>query len=186
MFEIIGPSDAAINALVRSYEKLADEEAKQILIKTAKGSVTVISQAYNILIYGTPPGVFGRPKDDGKPLAQAVQSEATDTGARVFTTKPEAAYLEFGTGIYNTMGARKPIRPKKAKRLAFPFWTLPQDFKGYAIYRKDVKGPLPPGAKGLVLAREVDGVKARPVWFSPLTIKAIERILEVEIKRGFK
>ncbi len=186
MFYIQGPSDAEINSFIRSLEKRAEGEVKTILINTAAATVGIIAKAYEILVYSRPPGVFGRPKDSGKPLAQAVQYEVTQDGATVFTNKKEAAYLEFGTGIYNTIGARKPITPKRSKRLAFPFWKLPEDFKGYAIYAPNVRGSLPAGAKGLVLAKKVDGIKAVPVWFNPATTKAIERVLESETGKSFQ
>lgn len=185
MFSLEAPSDAQIDTLIRSIEAEAEDEIKRILITTAAATVGIISKAYEVKIYQQPPGVFGRPKDAGKPLAQAVQYEVTGDGASVFTNKKEAGYLEFGTGIYNTVGTRKPITPKRASRLAYPFWTLPPDFKGMAIYRQNVRGSIPAGAKGLVLSKKVDGIKPVPVWFNPATLKAIDRVLEQQIGKSF-
>lgn len=184
-FSIEGPSNAEIDALVASIRTEVETEIQGILTATAAGAVAVISRAYQILVYSAPPGVFGAPKNAGKPLAQAVSLEVEPDGVTVFTSKKEAGYVEFGTGVYATIGPRRPITPKRAKHLAFPYWTLPPDFHGFTIPRANARGSLPAGAQGLVIAKKIQGMQARPVWFNPATLNAIEKILDAEIQRSF-
>jgi hypothetical protein len=182
-FTIDGPGGDAINAVLATLKAQVQARADAILTDIGEGVVTVVSKAYEAIIYsGLAGGVFGNPKWQGKQLAQSVQYERSPNKLVVFTNKKEAAYVEFGTGIFATVGPKSPITPKRAKRLAFPVWQLPTDFKGVFIPRADVKGNLAFGAIGLVLARKVQGMRPRPVWENPAVEKAILQVIEQAVK----
>lgn len=185
-----GPSNAEIEKQIDSLQNVAEGRVSEAIGNITTGAAAIIKLAYQKKIYQTPIGAFGYPKDQNQTLAQAVQTETDGLNGEVFTNKPEASYVEFGTGIYNTKGAKKPIRPKRAGGfLAFPVWQLPPRFKGYFIDREDTSfqilgKDLPFGAIGVVLAKEVDGMRARPVWGEPEVLKAISRLVEVEVKEA--
>lgn len=51
-----------------------------------------------------------------------------------------ADYFEYGTGLYNTKGRKKMIRPKRDDKMKF---EGTKKFKGQFIFTKEVKGVKP-------------------------------------------
>jgi hypothetical protein len=185
-FTIEGPSEDEINRVLAELQEEAKAAAGQFMGRLAAGTAALIKIAYREKVYQKPEGVFGYPKSQNQSLGQAVQFEVDfeNLEAAVFTNRPEAPFVEFGTGIFNLVGRpKKPIRPKRGKVLAFAVWKLPTGFRGIFIPRNEADGPVPFGAIGVVLVKKVAGMQPRPVWNDEDVEKAIDRLIDLEAEK---
>ena len=175
MITIQGPDGDEVKAAIADIRLQIAAKKTAMLSTIGLGVVAILTTAYSTL---KKQSVFGSPKNSGQPLAQSVQAEFDSDSTTIYTPKKEAGYIEFGTGLYATIGTPHRIYPKVARFLAFDVSRLPSDFRGAFIPREKSKRPLLSGSIGTVLTRSSEGMKARPIWFNPATQKAIVNLIQ--------
>jgi hypothetical protein len=191
MIKIDFPDDG-LNRIMAEFEEEIEEDIQEIVELTAQAARLFITEAYKRDLYMEPLGAFGYPRNDGALLANSVELEIGQLQAELFPTREEAAWVEFGTGIYSTDGPQEPIRPTGSKALAIPVYPqhsldLENLFFIEAAKVEGLKEPLPDEAIGVVLAKSVKGMKPTPIWFTDEMMRRIEQVASEEAReRGFQ
>ena len=176
MITIQGPDGDEVKAAIADIRLQIAAKKSLMLSRIGLGVVAILRTAYEQKVKKT--SVFGSPKVSQESLPMAVGAEYETDSVTIFTSKKQAAYVEFGTGLFATVGTPHRIYPKVSKFLAFDVERLPADFKGAFIPREKSKRPLLSGSIGTVLTRSSEGMRPRPVWFNPSTQKSIVNLIQ--------
>ena len=182
--EIEGFDPKALSKQFNDFQSSTKNRAADIVNTVAAGMQRYVRGQYQVKVYQSPIAAFGYPRSRSKALSQSVEIDfkPKELLAIVFTNKQNAKYVEFGTGIYSTVGKKARIKAKSGKALAFPVYRLPNGFKGLFIKKGKAK-KLPSGAIGLVIAKSVRGMKPRPIWTAKETQSFMNKLMAIESKR---